>query len=478
MLNIAFFVAGLSCAGWVVGIAGFYLAPSSGAAIDWAKFYYATPLIIVAASAVLADAFSGRTKLIKRKLVLISVWLLSIFVPLLAFRGYLTEGIVYHSWGKAVVLNKLEYTYYALYVIVWFGLAFGSLYRGYKNKQNANKAQIRTFSIGLIASAIAGSSFNLLLPFFGNYQLIWIGPLLTSFYIFATFYSIVKHKLFDIRLTIVRSLGYGLSVIILASVYGFVIFGVAEFAFGLHFAVIIQVVLSGATGLAALLFPRLRKFFDRLTNRLFYQDAYDPQVFVGELNGALTSTIDIQKMLDQTAEIIARNFKAEYCLFGIKETDFQPQKIIGTIRKNFSASDVAFVRQITPHMHRRVIVADDLEPEYERLKNIMQANDMAALARLAPNDKKPVEGLGYIMLGQKLSGNPYTSKDVDFLDTIAKELLIAVQNGLHFEEIQLFNITLQKKVDEATRQLKTSNEKLKALDQTKDDFISMASHQL
>jgi len=55
---------------------------------------------------------------------------------------------------------------------------------------------------------------------------------------------------------------------------------------------------------------------------------------------------------------------------------------------------------------------------------------------------------------------------------------VAVQNALRFEEIQQFNVTLQQKVDEATKQLRRANQKLKELDQTKDEFISMASHQL
>jgi signal transduction histidine kinase len=37
---------------------------------------------------------------------------------------------------------------------------------------------------------------------------------------------------------------------------------------------------------------------------------------------------------------------------------------------------------------------------------------------------------------------------------------------------------LQQKIDDATRKLRHSNEKLRLMDQTKDDFISMASHQL
>jgi len=89
-----------------------------------------------------------------------------------------------------------------------------------------------------------------------------------------------------------------------------------------------------------------------------------------------------------------------------------------------------------------------------------------------------VEGVGYIILGNKKNGDAYTPDDIRILDIIANELVIAVQNALRFEEIEKFNNTLQNKVDDATKELRRTNEKLQALDEAKDEFISMASHQL
>jgi signal transduction histidine kinase len=125
-----------------------------------------------------------------------------------------------------------------------------------------------------------------------------------------------------------------------------------------------------------------------------------------------------------------------------------------------------------------VIVADYLDDKHRNLKEILTSNNIAVLVRLAPDVRKNAEGLGYIVLGAKKSGNPYSNQDIRVLDTVANELIIAIQNALHFEEIQQFNVTLQSKVEEATRQLRRTNQKLEALDETKDDFISMASHQL
>jgi len=85
---------------------------------------------------------------------------------------------------------------------------------------------------------------------------------------------------------------------------------------------------------------------------------------------------------------------------------------------------------------------------------------------------------GAIVLGGKKSGSIYGSQDYRVMEIIVDELVIAIQNALRFEEIQQFNVTLQDKVDDATGQLRKANDKLIAMDQTKDDFISMASHQL
>ena len=46
------------------------------------------------------------------------------------------------------------------------------------------------------------------------------------------------------------------------------------------------------------------------------------------------------------------------------------------------------------------------------------------------------------------------------------------------EEIKRLNDTLQRKIDESTKELRLTNRQLQRLDESKNEFISMASHQL
>ena len=146
--------------------------------------------------------------------------------------------------------------------------------------------------------------------------------------------------------------------------------------------------------------------------------------------------------------------------------------------KQFTDDDMSLVFREAASIHQKVIVADLLEESDSQIKEWMLKNDVAVLVGLSESSENDGEELGYIVLGNKKSGNPYSSQDVRILAIIANELVIAIQNALRFEEIQKFNITLQEEVKRQTGQLREANRRLRLLDQTKDDFISMASHQM
>lgn len=85
--------------------------------------------------------------------------------------------------------------------------------------------------------------------------------------------------------------------------------------------------------------------------------------------------------------------------------------------------------------------------------------------------------IGYVCLGSQLVSS-YTPRDIRLLEAIEQELVIAIQNARSVDKVRELNATLQQRVNEATRELRASNAQLQRLDEAKDEFISMASHQL
>lgn len=474
--NRLFFFFSAALGFWVIGIGGFLITNSPHAAFLWAKAYYSFPLIVALSMPLFARSFPMNAKLPVAWWLPLVVGYLSVALPVVFMHSFVTQGLVYQSWGKQIILNKADYLLYSVYLLT--GLTLGLLHTFFKARhlKGAARLQAQFFFVGFLLTSIFGVLFNLILPWFGNYRLIWSGPLFTSAFMITVGYSIIRHRMFDVRLIVARSITYLTSLIILATVYGFVVFGTAQYVFGLHFSLASQIFISAATGIAALSFNNLRKIFDRATNRLFYRDAYDTQEFFNKFNKILVSTLDLDKLLSRVTQTIATELKAQYCLIGLK--DGLGQRVIGTQQRMFAQEDIAQVRSMTPHIHQTVIVTDNIPVEHDRLLHLLSKNDVAVLARITDGVDKAREGLGYIVLGSKRSGNPYNGQDVRVLEAAANELVIAIQNALHFEEIQNFNKTLQERVNQATKELRRTNDKLKTLDETKDEFISMASHQL
>ena len=85
--------------------------------------------------------------------------------------------------------------------------------------------------------------------------------------------------------------------------------------------------------------------------------------------------------------------------------------------------------------------------------------------------------VGILFLGER-KGRKYSRRNICILESVASELAISIQNALSVEEIKRLNDTLQRKIDESTKELRLTNRQLQRLDESKNEFISMASHQL
>lgn len=473
-----FITAVLGVVFWAVGDA-LILTLKSKAQLDTAALiFYIGPMAIPVFMWLFALSFPERRLARPTMWLGISLFALATVTIILFPRGLLKSVEITQNGLNLPHINPTGFFFYAAYFSTMFTVTYVTLIRLYVSQKVAiSRTQILYVLVGLLLASLPALFTNLALPLFETSSFIWLGPIFSISFVSAVTVSIIKHRLFDIRLVVARTLGYAFSLAVLSATYGFIVFGIANVIFHLQFSVATQIFLSVATGIAALSFQRIKRFFDKTTNQIFYRDAYDAQELFGQLNHMLVSSLDIKYLMVQSISIIETFLKPDFAVIGLRNGD--GQRMFMSRKLSFTGEDITRVRHLTPRYHHKVIIADYLEgKKYAELRELMLANNVAVIVRLAQNLRDPEGGLGYLVLGNKKSGNPYTQQDVRVLDTVANELIIAVQNALHFEEIQNFNATLQQQVDEATRKLRRTNEKLKALDETKDDFISMASHQL
>lgn len=474
--NKLFLLVASSVAVWSIGIAFFLISNDGPQGRLLVNLYYTAAWCIGLGLYAFSRAWVGKPMPHLKPL-----FFLLVAVPALVLildPNLIVTSIQFEPRLEAT-LNPVTQFFYSLGFIGAFTGGVYTLWKGLATRTGYQHSQLQLIVAGFVSAGVVGTVFNLAMPWFGVYDLIWVGPISSVLFVGCIAYAIVKHRLFDIHGFIVRSMAYIMSLTVMAAAYGLIVFGIAKFVFHLEIGVWPQVLISFATAVAAALFGNIKASFDRLTTKLFYHDAYDAQELLDTLNRLFVTNTDLERLLRDSSRIIEENFKSDYCFFGIRESAQAPQRIIGHgSHRIFHPDDIKAVRKITPHIHHKVIVTDELDGKYEPLRQLLEANNVAILGRLTANASQTVEGIGYLALGPRRSGNPYTRKDIRTLEIIVNELVIAIENSLRFEEINHFNATLQEKINDATRKLRNSNEKLQNLDATKDEFITMASHQL
>lgn len=205
--------------GWSLGIAAFLVTSDPDWALFWAKMYYFFPLVIACSLLYFVRTFHAKKPMSISWQAFPLIGFIAVAIPLLAKENFLFEELVYHDWGKQVVLNTEAYLLYSAYVLIGFGVSILYLLYNARKLQSVYRNQALLFGFGFLAASILGVVFNLILPWFNNYSLIWLGPVFTTIVAATVAYSIVRHKMFDIRSVIARSIAYTLSISLLLLVY-------------------------------------------------------------------------------------------------------------------------------------------------------------------------------------------------------------------------------------------------------------------
>jgi signal transduction histidine kinase len=378
------------------------------------------------------------------------------------------------EFGPGLVIFGL-YILSAISYLIWLFLEAKKL------QDEQLKKQLRVLSISFMASIVLLMLLNFVLPaFFGLFALTQIGIFSLLIMIWGLIYTITKHRLFDIRMFVIRAVAYTLTTIMLGLVYIapliLISFTLTNTPFSRWKFISITLLMT----LAAASYSHLRGNFDKQTNRVFFREMYNPTELIGDINRALITTLNLKDLVSNSIKIIETHIKPEYCIFILKKTTGDGVRIVGTDNKAAVDFDGELDQLIKLLNHRQegVVVTDQLDGSQAELRDIMQAYNIAAVSRMVSKRGNDIDWLGYIVLSPRKSGLAYSLQDMQVFEAIANTMVLAIQNALHFEEIQQFNLILQERVEDATRKLRATNDKLKKLDETKDEFISMASHQM
>ncbi len=393
------------------------------------------------------------------------VWLAGILV--LSFTPANVTQVIDPEFG---VLYEFGFLYrpYILFLLVTMLYGLLKLFLGWRKSRGIKRYQVFLVLTGFFWMFVPALTVGALLPLFEIYSLWNIAHLFAVVPNITVAYAITRYKLFDVRFVAVRAVSYFFVVIVAVLAYFVVsnLFAGFIFASNVRSAGPVQTALLVSVGV--LLWPLIR-LFNRLTNTLFYRDGYETDVVIDKLQTVLITTNTVPTLEDSLSDIFADSIKPSTYSLVICSGSSKTAQVFGKKIKGDIASEIGQKSEEIVYLH-----ASESAIGQSDLIAFMNRNNLQLYVPLISS--KGFEGA--LFFAEKSNGSIYTDKDMHFLRMAAVNIAQSVLGIRSYQQIADFNKTLKQKVNSATKQLREQNEQLETLHKTKDDFISMASHQL
>jgi signal transduction histidine kinase len=379
---------------------------------------------------------------------------------------------------------------YHFYLIMFFGLFFYATYLLQSNLRKTvgiNRKQIQFVLIGMVLAFLGGSTnyflwYGINIPPYGN--------IFGASFVIFTAYAILKYRFMDIRLIIKRSAVFAFLILTITAIYAIVAYFIS-FTFSDLIGVQSELLHGILTAIfVAIGFEPLKKWLSRVTDNFLFKAEYKPQEVLAEFSDELTSTLDLKNITDY---IVSKNHqvfkstKASLFLWDKDKKKYQVASRIDTQADKLESIDETLFAKIFEYFKKQnlekdIIVRDELKKINEQMGNkvikmLIEQLDKYEVSLIVPMFVKD-ELVGILFMGDKKSGDIYSSEDIRVLGIIAGQAAITIKNAQLFDEQIHFTEHLKDEVDKATKELKVANIQLKKLDQAKSEFISIASHQL
>ncbi len=427
--------------------------------------FYTRMCLIVSLGALLFFLFfiqvfrDRRTRLLQSNFMIIFLFIFFVALVIYADREKLLTGIEITFDSPAKGIPNQNYTFYFLGLTMLIMLkCVYFLFKDIGSLSLRKRTQIKYVCLGAGVFIFGAIIFDVLLPWILKDERFYsIGPMFSIFLIIFTSYAIFRYRLLDIKMIIQKSIVYTLLLSLIIIFYLAFAFVIGYFIQQRTDAIVIAGALTTILGIFSV--PPIQRYFNKLTDRIFFKNKYN----YGEAMQSLCEVLNKNLSLEALLKNIVVNLEAVLKVNGVRvylvenkfifdnELKFRPPLI--DLPDEFIELAERKPLSIIEYSYLPVIIDREKDERNKKalkfLLKICREYSIEIIVPLFFESKM----IGIILLGGKKSGDLYFREDIDFLNTFAYQAAMALENSHLYEKVKGYSKDLEKKVTKRTEEL-------------------------
>ena len=371
-------------------------------------------------------------------------WDLALFVTggvvmaLLSFSPLVYREAVIHNGIHQGFYGPL-YPVFGAYVLGCFIVCVATLWWRYQRATGLARLQLQYVLVGVIVPVAASVTTNLVFPlFFGTSVLSNYGPLSTIPMIGVIAHAIIRHRLMDIRVIVRHGTVYALTGVVLAAPAVALVVAVGIWVPSAAGKVVLDALIVGAV---AILAAPLRNCLDGVFNAYVYRERYNYHETVREATQRLAQLQPINTLLIDLCGVVERAVRPEGASLWLPVPDIAGYRM--SVRRGRQLDPQAgtpdIIAETSPlagwlSLHRQLLLRDDRAPADPGWQGaVAELSSLGAQIAVPIGADRGLEGI--LLIGPKLSGDPYFNEDVALLGALAAEAAVALANARLHQDV-------------------------------------------
>jgi len=437
---------------WAVSYGIWLLSKSYDAALFWARMLSVGAIFIPVSYCHWIFTLLGIEKEKRNKIILFFSYLLTLFFLSLSFTPYYIKDVKPESffpyWPKPGIV-------YHFYLILFYGglvsYSLFQVFKYFKISTGYKKNQLKYIIWGTILG-FGGGATNY--PLWYGIQIDPWGNFFVCSWGFLCAYSILRYRFMDIRWILGKGTSYVLSFITVGIIAIILMFLTEKIVPLMKFWMEFWLIIIWGI-LLTLIFFQFLKFYEKLAAKYFYHTFYNTQLVLKALAKKLTKTLDLDNLFSLILNTLLNTFKLERIgiiskrsgeqnFSVIKTINFNEKELLALIKEEFFINYLKESKKLlVTEEIIKIIETTQKEEERKKFKKLQED-----LVKNKINICLPLifekEIIGMVILGDKISGEAFSSQDIEVLTILSHSASIALKNASLYNEIKNRKTELEK----------------------------------